>query len=189
MANYPTPHINARPSDFAKTVLMPGDPLRAKFIAETYLTDPVCINEIGAFWASREHTGMCPSPLWPPAWGCPPSAFTAMSFFISSAWKISCASAPPGPSGGRARRDLVIGMGASTNSNYAHQFNLPGTLAPSRTLPCCGSLWSAPRPWASPPMWAIFCPATPSTATTRRPTSAGGAWGSSAWRWRPPPFT
>ncbi|NMA37039.1 MAG: purine-nucleoside phosphorylase, partial [Papillibacter sp.] len=37
--SYPTPHNEATPKDFAKTVLMPGDPLRAKFVAETYLTD------------------------------------------------------------------------------------------------------------------------------------------------------
>ena len=46
MANYPTPHINARPEDFAETVLMPGDPLRSKFIAETFLTDPVLVNNV-----------------------------------------------------------------------------------------------------------------------------------------------
>ena len=37
MANYPTPHIHAKPGDFGKTVLMPGDPLRSKFIAENFL--------------------------------------------------------------------------------------------------------------------------------------------------------
>ena len=42
----PTPHNEAKPGDFAKTVLMPGDPLRAKFIAETYLTDAVCVNQV-----------------------------------------------------------------------------------------------------------------------------------------------
>ena len=46
MANYPTPHINASPADFGKTVLMPGDPLRAKFIAETYLDSPVLVNNV-----------------------------------------------------------------------------------------------------------------------------------------------
>ena len=46
MANYPTPHINATPADFAPTVLMPGDPLRAKFIAETYLENPRLINNV-----------------------------------------------------------------------------------------------------------------------------------------------
>ena len=39
-----TPHISAEKGDFAKTVLMPGDPLRAKFIAETFLTDAVEVN-------------------------------------------------------------------------------------------------------------------------------------------------
>ena len=46
MANTPTPHIEARPGDIADTVLMPGDPLRAKFIAETYLENPVCFNQV-----------------------------------------------------------------------------------------------------------------------------------------------
>ena len=44
MAN--TAHIKANPSDFAKTVLMPGDPLRAKYIAETFLTDVTCFNKV-----------------------------------------------------------------------------------------------------------------------------------------------
>ena len=44
--NTPTPHINASPEDFAKTVLMPGDPLRAKFIAETYLDNAVLVNNV-----------------------------------------------------------------------------------------------------------------------------------------------
>ena len=43
---YPTPHINAKPGDFGKTVLMPGDPLRAKFIAETFLENPVLVNNV-----------------------------------------------------------------------------------------------------------------------------------------------
>ena len=44
--NYPTPHINAKPEDFAKTVLMPGDPLRSKFIAENFLTDAKLVNNV-----------------------------------------------------------------------------------------------------------------------------------------------
>ena len=46
MANYPTPHISATPEDFGKTVLMPGDPLRAKFIAENFLTDARLVNNV-----------------------------------------------------------------------------------------------------------------------------------------------
>ena len=46
MANYPTPHINATPEDFAPTVLMPGDPLRSKFIAENFLEAPRLVNNV-----------------------------------------------------------------------------------------------------------------------------------------------
>ena len=46
MANYPTPHINASPEDFAKTVLMPGDPLRSKFIAENFLENAKLVNNV-----------------------------------------------------------------------------------------------------------------------------------------------
>ena len=46
MANIPTPHITAKADDFAKTVLMPGDPLRAKFIAENFLEDAALVNNV-----------------------------------------------------------------------------------------------------------------------------------------------
>ena len=46
MSNYPTPHINATPEDFAKTVLMPGDPLRSKYIAENYLENAKLVNDV-----------------------------------------------------------------------------------------------------------------------------------------------
>ena len=50
----PTPHINAKAGEIAKTVLMPGDPLRAKFIAETFLTDPKLVNNVRGV---QGHTG------------------------------------------------------------------------------------------------------------------------------------
>ena len=46
MSNTPTPHISCQPGDFAKTVLMPGDPLRAKFIAETFLENVKLVNNV-----------------------------------------------------------------------------------------------------------------------------------------------
>ncbi len=46
MADYPTPHINAKPGDFAPVVLMPGDPLRAKFIAENFLENARLVNNV-----------------------------------------------------------------------------------------------------------------------------------------------
>ena len=46
MKPYPTPHIDATLGDFAKTVLMPGDPLRARFVAENFLTDAHLVNNV-----------------------------------------------------------------------------------------------------------------------------------------------
>ena len=55
----PTPHNNAKKGDIAKTVLMPGDPLRAKFIAENYLDSPVCYNEVrGMFGYTGTYKGV-----------------------------------------------------------------------------------------------------------------------------------
>ena len=54
MSNTPTPHIAAKQGDFAKTVLMPGDPLRAKYIAETFLEDAVLVNNVRGV---QGHTG------------------------------------------------------------------------------------------------------------------------------------
>ena len=54
MKNYPTPHIDAKPEDFAKTVLMPGDPLRAKFVAETFFDSPKLINNVILRCGSRK---------------------------------------------------------------------------------------------------------------------------------------
>ena len=55
MRNIPTPHNSANIDDFAKTVLMPGDPLRAKFIAENFLEDPVLVNGVRGI---NGYTGM-----------------------------------------------------------------------------------------------------------------------------------
>ena len=64
MANTPTPHIGCHPGDFARTVLMPGDPLRAKFIAETFLEDPRLVTDVrgmygytGTYQAARQRDG------------------------------------------------------------------------------------------------------------------------------------
>ena len=78
----PTPHNGAAKGDFAKTVLMPGDPLRARYIAETYLENPRQVtgvrNMLGFTGPIREKRFQS----WEPAWECPPSVSIPMSCFI-----------------------------------------------------------------------------------------------------------
>lgn len=131
MSNYPTPHINAAPSDFAKTVLMPGDPLRAKFIAESFLENAKQINSVrnclgytGLY--EGERVTVMASGMGIPSIGI--YSYELYNFFgVENIIRI-------GTAGGITEkvkvRDIVIAMGACTDSSYAEQFNLHGTFAP-----------------------------------------------------------
>ena len=131
MANYPTPHINAKPEDFAKTVLMPGDPLRAKFIAENFLTDARLVNNVrgiqgytGTYNGTR--VSVMASGMGMPSIGI--YSYELYNFFdVENIMRIGSAGAL---NDNVNVRDIVIAMGASTNSNFASQYNLPGTFAP-----------------------------------------------------------
>ncbi len=128
---YPTPHINATPEDIAKTVLMPGDPLRAKFIAENFLENPVLFNNVrgihgytGTYKGHR--VSVMASGMGIPSIGI--YSYELFNFFgVENIMRI-------GSAGAMQKdvhvRDIVIGMGACTNSNYAAQYNMPGTFAP-----------------------------------------------------------
>lgn len=131
MAAFPTPHIAAAPEDFAKTVLMPGDPLRSKFIAENFLTDAKLINNVrgvqgytGTYDGHR--VSVMASGMGIPSIGI--YSYELYNFFgVENIIRI-------GSTGSINMdvkvRDLVFAMGASTNSDYARQFELPGTFAP-----------------------------------------------------------
>lgn len=126
-----TPHNNAKPGDIAKTVLMPGDPLRAKYIAETYLEDVKCFNTVRNMFGytgtykGREVTVMG-SGMGIPSIGI--YSYELFHFYdVDAIIRIGSAG---GLAEGVKVRDLVIGMGACTNSNYAAQYKLPGTFAP-----------------------------------------------------------
>lgn len=131
MSKIPTPHNEAKQGDIAKTVLMPGDPLRAKFIAETYLKDVVCFNKVrnmlgytGTYEGKR--VSVMGGGMGMPSVGI--YSYELYNFYeVDNIIRI-------GTAGGIAEhiqlRDVVIGMGASTNSNYASQYKLPGTFAP-----------------------------------------------------------
>lgn len=126
-----TPHNAAKPGDIAKTVLMPGDPLRAKYIAETYLEDAVCFNTVrNMFGYTGTYHGK-PVSVMGGGMGMPSIGIYSYELFhfydVDQIIRIGSAG---GISDKVHLRDLVIGMGASTNSNYASQYNLPGTFAP-----------------------------------------------------------
>ncbi|MEE1356104.1 MAG: purine-nucleoside phosphorylase [Clostridia bacterium] len=128
---YPTPHIKASPEDFARTVLMPGDPLRAKFIAQNFLKDPVCINEVrGILGYTGEYDG-CKLTVFASGMGMPSMgiyAYELYNFFgIERIIRI-------GTTGALTEkvkvRDIILAMGACTNSNFAAQYELEGNFAP-----------------------------------------------------------
>lgn len=127
----PTPHNGAKKGEIAKTVLMPGDPLRAKYIADTYLENAVCFNTVrnmlgytGTYQGKR--ISVMGGGMGIPSIGI--YSYELYHFYgVDAIIRI-------GSAGGYADdvkvMDIVIGMGACTNSNYAHQFGLPGTFAP-----------------------------------------------------------
>ena len=128
----PTPHNNAKKGDIAKTVLMPGDPLRAKFIAENYLDDPVCYNEVrGMLGFTGTYKGV-PVSVQGSGMGMPSIGIYSWELFneydVDNIIRVGTAG---GVADNVGLRDVVIGMSASTNSAYASQYRLPGTYAPT----------------------------------------------------------
>ena len=126
-----TPHIDAKLGDFGKTVLMPGDPLRAKFIAENFLENPVLVNNVRGI---QGYTGtyqgvklsVMASGMGMPSIGI--YSYELFSFFgVEQIIRVGSA--------GALReeikvRDVVLGAAACTNSAYGKQYHLRGDFAP-----------------------------------------------------------
>lgn len=129
--NIPTPHIEAKEGEIAKTVLMPGDPLRAKFIAETFLNDVTQYNHVRGMngytgYYKGKRISIQGSGMGMPSMGI--YSYELFNFYdVDNIVRIGTAGSI---SESAKIRDIVIGMGACTNSNYALQYNLPGTYAP-----------------------------------------------------------
>ncbi len=134
MSKIPTPHINAPEGAFARTVLMPGDPLRSKFIAETYLENARLVNNVrGVQGYTGEYKGKKVS-VMASGMGMPSIGIYSYELFncygVENIIRIGTAGALTDK---LQLRDVVAGMSAYTDSNYGHQFGFHGTLAP------CGS--------------------------------------------------
>jgi purine-nucleoside phosphorylase len=131
MANTPTPHIGAQIGEIARTVLMAGDPLRAKFMAESFLENPVQFNGIrGMLGFTGTYEGKRVSVMGH-GMGMPSIGIYTYELFnfydVETIIRI-------GSAGSYSRDlhvgDLIIAMGACTDSNYGKQFGLPGYFAP-----------------------------------------------------------
>ena len=127
----PTPHISAQKGEFAKTVLMPGDPLRAKFIAETFLEKARLVNNVRGiggytgFYQEKEVSVMA-SGMGMPSMGI--YSYELFHFYeVDHIIRIGTAGAIRAD---LKLRDVVAGMGACTNSSFAKQYQLPGDYAP-----------------------------------------------------------
>ncbi len=128
-----TPHINLKEGTaFAKTVLMPGDPLRAKMIAETFLENAVLINNVrgihGYTGTYKGHkVSVMASGMGMPSIGI--YSYELYNFFgVENIIRVGSAG---GLAEGVELRDIVIGMGANTNSDFSSQYGVTGTIAPT----------------------------------------------------------
>lgn len=126
-----TPHNHAAMGSIAETVLMPGDPLRAKLIAETYLTDLTCFNEVrGMLGYTGLYHGVRLSVMGS-GMGCPSMGIYCHELYheygVERILRV-------GSTGGMIPElklgEIVLAQGVSTDSNFPAQYGLPGTFAP-----------------------------------------------------------
>ncbi len=129
----PTPHISAKDkNEIAETILLPGDPLRAKFIADTFLEDVTMFNTVrNAFGYTGTYKGKRISVLGT-GMGMPSMgiySYELINFYgVKNLIRIGSA----GSFQENIKvRDIVFGMSTSTDSNFANQYELPGTIAPT----------------------------------------------------------
>lgn len=126
----PTPHINAPKDGFAKTVLMPGDPKRAKYIADNYLKNAVLVNDVrGVQGYTGEYKGKKVSVM---ASGMGMPSIGIYSYELFHAYDVDHI-IRVGTAGGLVKdlklKDIIVGDGACTDSNYAANFGLNGTIS------------------------------------------------------------
>ena len=136
--NCPTPHIGAKYGEIAKTMIMAGDPLRAKLMAERFLENPVQVNNVRGMlgytgtYKGKQITvmghgmGMASIGIY---------TYELFNFYdVETIIRVgSCGSRQMYVNLG----DIVIAQGACTDSNYGAQYNLPGNFAPIASFDLC----------------------------------------------------
>ena len=131
MRNIPTPHINAKYGEIAETVIMAGDPLRVKFMAEKYLEDIYQFNEVrGMLGYTGTYKGKRVS-MMGHGMGIPSIGIYTHELYnfygVKTIIRVGSAGAYQKD---LKLGDLILAMGACTDSNYGSQYELPGTFAP-----------------------------------------------------------
>lgn len=126
-----TPHNSAAKGDFAPTVLMPGDPLRAKFIAENFLDNIKKINEIRGMYAfTGTYNGKDVSVMGS-GMGMPSIGIYSYELFSEYGVETILRVGSCGAYSDKVKvKDVILAQAACTNSNYAAQYSLGGTFAP-----------------------------------------------------------
>ena len=132
MQNIPTPHIEAKFKDIAENVIMPGDPLRAKFIAENFLSEVKCINAVrnnlgytGKYKGKK--VSVIASGMGMPSMGI--YSYELFNFYgVEQIIRVGTAGSLQN---NVKLKDIVLAMTVSTDSNYINQYNLNGAFAPS----------------------------------------------------------
>ena len=131
MFSAPTFHNKAVNGDISKTVLMPGDPLRARYIAENYLQNAVEFNNIRGMLGYTGEYNNCQVSVMASGIGMPSMGIYSYELFafydVENIIRIGTAA---GMHKDLRLRDIVFAAGTSTNSNYAAQYKMDGTFAP-----------------------------------------------------------
>ncbi len=126
-----TPHNSANLGDIAKTVLLPGDPLRAKYIADTFLEDCKQITDVrNMFGYTGVYQGKKVTVMGSGMGGPSCGLYSYELFNTYGVEQIIRIGTAGGLQPELALGDLIFAMTASTDSNYAHQYQLPGSFSP-----------------------------------------------------------
>lgn len=130
-----TPHNSAEKGQIAKTVLMPGDPLRAKYIAENFLENPVLVNNVRGVQGYTGTKNGVQVTVMASGMGIPSIGIYSYELFnfydVENIIRVGSAGALADE---LKLRDIVAGMSAGTDSNFADKYGVPGTLAPTASF-------------------------------------------------------
>ena len=136
MGSFPTIHNSAKKEDIAGTVLMPGDPLRAKFIAETFFDNVKMVNSVRSMFGFTGTYQGKKVTVQGSGMGMPSMALYSHELFnFYDVRNIIRVGSTGGLTSELALNTIVIPIGASTDSNFQRQFNLPGVFSPTASFP------------------------------------------------------